>query len=258
MDWKNVGVSLIGSSHISNKMPCQDAWHVCVLPNGILIAAVADGLGSASKSDIGAKAACAYSVACVEQHIMTKRLDKRKKHLFPAVGNDAERVLRDVFAKTRNHLQEIADQESCSTRDLACTLMIVVVTDTHWYTLHIGDGAIVGVVGDTILTMSPPEQGEYVNMVMPLTSSKYVDHLRFYSGTERFDGIALMSDGVQALAISYKTNEAHPGFFLPLMQLMKTHEIPEIAASLEQQFDSRGREVVDDDMTLLVAYRHQA
>jgi hypothetical protein len=255
MRWKYAGVSLVGTSHVSRNIPCQDAWNILVLSNGTLIAAVADGLGSASNAEDGAKAACEFSVNYLEQRMRKKTWLRKSTHYFPPRGQDAETVLRDTFAKTREHLHTIADKESLALSDLACTLMVAVVTDKHWYTLHIGDGAIVGVYDKTVKTISPPEQGEYVNVVTPLTSARYLEELRYHHGTDKFTGIALMSDGIEALAISYKTKDAHPGFFIPLMQLMELKETNEVVENLTQQFDTRGREIVDDDMTLVVAYR---
>ena len=55
--WDIFGESVIGSAHIKNNIPNQDAWLGCQFGWGDVVA-VSDGLGSRSKSDVGAKAAC--------------------------------------------------------------------------------------------------------------------------------------------------------------------------------------------------------
>jgi hypothetical protein len=52
--WQVIGASTQGTSHIRVGSPCQDAHGHHVLENCV-IAVVADGLGSAAKSDEGAK-----------------------------------------------------------------------------------------------------------------------------------------------------------------------------------------------------------
>ena len=53
----NYGFSIKGKSHSTRNMACQDANKVIQLNNGCSIGLVADGVGSAKSSDIGAKIA---------------------------------------------------------------------------------------------------------------------------------------------------------------------------------------------------------
>lgn len=52
--WRILGASLAGSSHLAAGLPCQDAHGWRELPGGVWLAAVADGAGSAPRSDEGA------------------------------------------------------------------------------------------------------------------------------------------------------------------------------------------------------------
>ena len=53
----NYGFSIKGKSHSTRNMACQDANKVIQLNNGCSVGLVADGVGSAKSSDIGAKIA---------------------------------------------------------------------------------------------------------------------------------------------------------------------------------------------------------
>jgi hypothetical protein len=55
--WRVIGRSVAGSAHVVRDIPCQDALAWRQLPDGRLILAVADGAGSAARSELGAAAA---------------------------------------------------------------------------------------------------------------------------------------------------------------------------------------------------------
>ena len=58
------GSSVRGPMHYENGLPCQDASAFDIIHPHSVVIAVADGLGSAARSDVGAEAAvrggCAY------------------------------------------------------------------------------------------------------------------------------------------------------------------------------------------------------
>jgi len=56
------GFSINGSSHIKKGVKCQDANKVIKLDNGLVIAAIADGVGSCKYSDVAALIAVNLSV----------------------------------------------------------------------------------------------------------------------------------------------------------------------------------------------------
>lgn len=67
-------ISAIGTAHLENPDGvCQIILDVLKLDNGYTIAVIADGLGSASKSDIGAKVAVNSFLAYINLHIKTKK-----------------------------------------------------------------------------------------------------------------------------------------------------------------------------------------
>ena len=53
--WQATAASVRGTSHEKTGQPCQDAHRWEILPGAILVAAVADGAGSASLGDMGAQ-----------------------------------------------------------------------------------------------------------------------------------------------------------------------------------------------------------
>ena len=65
--WRVISVSVAGKSHEKRGQLCQDAHHWQILPEGILVAAVADGAGSSNLGDVGAKIAVGVAVEAISQ-----------------------------------------------------------------------------------------------------------------------------------------------------------------------------------------------
>ena len=61
-------VNLPGPYHIKKGIPCQDAYCIREAPDGVIVAAVADGLGSEAHSDKGAKIASNSVVTYCKQN----------------------------------------------------------------------------------------------------------------------------------------------------------------------------------------------
>ena len=110
------GTSVIGPLHIQLGIPCQDACAYEILPLDWGIIAVADGLGSASKSDIGAKIAVEAVVKAGKEFITKKKNDEI---IY-------DEVLREAVFSARKSLETKANEEQCNLRDLACTIIVVV------------------------------------------------------------------------------------------------------------------------------------
>lgn len=231
-----------------------------------LIIAVSDGLGSAAHSEQGSQLACATVIDSIYHGVMESTTVSQRRGCLPTfrppqLSIDMKDLLFDAFSEARNRLQQHADSEGKALRDFACTLLVAVVTPQGWHTLHIGDGAIVGMYADgSAQTLSNPDNGEYVNETVPLTNNEYFKHLRYAHKQEVLSGIALMSDGVQPMGINYRTGLPFAGFFQPLMEwLIHLSDIEQADSIMHAMLDSdKFRQKSDDDMTLVLAYRDSA
>src|SRR5262245_27666782 len=111
MLWATLGCSVVGTSHRARSVPCQDVSRVCAFGPGSewLVIAVADGAGSASRSEVGAAAACVEFVRL----ITTFDHDR----LFTKDGMVA--VISDVRAA----LFDAAGRLGVAPREVACTAL---------------------------------------------------------------------------------------------------------------------------------------
>jgi hypothetical protein len=163
-----------------------------------------------------------------------------------------------AFAIARQRVLEYATEHNHSARDYACTLLLLVVIDNRWYTMHVGDGAIVGYLSpDQTKTLSEPENGEFVNTTTPLTSSTYADQMRFATGSDPLIGVALLTDGIQQLCINQKTRRSYDPFFAYVLRTFRVPRMSKERDALCRDFLNSApvRDKCDDDLTLVVAWR---
>jgi hypothetical protein len=264
MSWTSGGASIVGSSHRKTDTPCQDA-HLIVTANGSLIVAVSDGLGSAALSHIGAKHVCTSVIHSIERTFDMQRTRKLSlggvRELiwrFTRAPKNPEQMLKEAFTEAHQRLAKLAAAEGNLLSAYACTLVVVVVMADSWHTLHIGDGAVVGVDEDgSVRTLSAPERGEFVNSVTPLTSTRYQRAYRYAEGHERLFGVAVFSDGIQNLCINYKTGAAFDGFFQPILSWFRglPRDYDRTTAIAKLLDSAQIRQKSDDDLTLAIALR---
>lgn len=229
--------------------PCQDRLACVVLTNGALVAVVSDGAGSAPRAEVGAEVAVQ---AVVDQ--LRRLVDGPGcPELLPAL-QDAARHARDaVLARAEADGQEAASY--------AATLLALVDTPDGGAALQIGDGVIV--VGEEAggwRWMFWPERGEYANTTRFLTDTDAPDHVRVAELPGSPTDVAIMTDGLQSLALHYASQSVHEpffhGMFPPLHGSSGFGEVPALSASLEQFLSSdRVRMRTDDDVSLILATR---
>jgi hypothetical protein len=240
------GSSVIGPMHLQGGIPCQDACAYVATSAGAIVIAVADGLGSAARSDAGASLAVSSAFSFCMTVLDTGSGEERR----------LEELVRDAAVHARSELELLAQKESCSLRDLACTLIVAIATGRHFAVAHIGDGAVVGEVGGLLSLISGPAESEYTNEVVPLTSREWQDSLRIASGESSIRGIAVFTDGCQRAAFRKVEDALVPFemFFTPVFNYARevtdpatgAMEIAELLASFKLCEHS------DDDKTLVV------
>jgi hypothetical protein len=246
--WRIIGASVIGRSHERSETPCQDAHRVLVVPlpaGEVVVAAVADGAGSAAFSHIGALAAVAAATDLV------------RLHLLDADTSDiaADDIVR-IFGRVRDAVAAEARTREAALAEFACTLLLLVLLPDRTLAAHIGDGAIV--VDDGLLhALSWPEQGEYANSTLFLTMDEAIASVRvFEAGAVR--RFALFSDGLQGLALSYATRSVFAPFIEPMLKPLAAPDVD--TASLESALlaflaNEAINERTDDDKTLVLGVR---
>ena len=282
--WRFVVGRAKGASHIETGLPCQDQLDCRVVKNCTLVAAVADGAGSASLADHGASMAVKTVADFLSGQLDAGRLD------YAA-------ILREAAAKARGAVVAEARRRAIRPREFASTLLAVIAGPEDGSALQIGDGAIVASGGNgwnwefcpqrgmakipwalwpqRIVNANRmqgaseyrwilwPQRGEYANTTRFLTDAGALECLRIAPRLGQVTDIALMTDGLESVALHYPSRSAYEPFFHGIFRplageneavISDDREIKHLSASLDSFLTSdRLRSRTHDDVSLILA-----
>ncbi len=257
--WRCIAASAVGTSHLRAGLPCQDSAECRLVSaegdKSALVAVVSDGAGSASEAEAGSQLAC----ATLSDEVVT---------LLQSGGTTRD-VTREFVQSTIADFQcEVslrANAKGLTPRDFACTLLLAVIDGEGAAFLQIGDGAIV--VGprqepDQYCWVFWPQRGEYENQTIFVTDAHATDHLDHAFVEAPIDEVALLSDGLQRLALHYQSQSVHDPFFRPMfapLRSIPTGFSAPLSSSLARFLESNPvNDRTDDDKTLILATRRVA
>lgn len=213
-----------------------------------LICLVSDGAGSAARSGDGAELACQTVANMI------------RSDLLNSGGERIERTRAFAYVDAaRQALESKATSEGLNLRDFACTLLGAVIHQNGALFFQIGDGGIVASSRDRYGIVFWPEDGGYANATYFLTELGSESHLSSVSVSSQIDEIALFSDGLQRLVLSFDSKTPHVSFFDRMLGPLR-QKAPDACDLLEgplikvlQSDDVNAR--TDDDKTLVLASR---
>ena len=213
-----------------------------------LVAAVADGAGSASLAHIGAELAVSTVMSIAQLGVRANRYDY-------------EQVLRDAAALARKRVLEEAIARNVAPRQLACTLLVVIAAPVVGAALQIGDGVIV--VRNSTESwrwMFWPQKGEYANATYFLTDDSALTEAQVAALPNDVQDIALTTDGLEGLALHYASRSAHEPFFRTAFASVHAAEgegeLAALSTALSDFLRSPTvRSRTDDDTSLILATR---
>lgn len=248
-EWAVVESSHPGSSHRRARKRCQDFYATKLVRVGrgvFLVAAVADGAGGARFGGAGARLA-------------VKSILRRLATTLKRCGGTAEIQRNDMVAAlsaVRRTVRRRAGHRPVS--DFACTLAVAIIGRDGAAFGQIGDSVIVARYEDTFQTVFWPDNGEFINTTVFLTSDTLEENLRFANHPVRPLDVALFTDGLSTMALNLSARRAHGPFFAPLfksLRLQVQQRVP-LSALRQQLHQFIGSDGVDgrseDDRTLVL------
>lgn len=245
--WTWAAASARGTSHELNGEGRQDAYRVLSAFAGFLIAVACDGAGSACRGRLG---------AVIATRILSARAsDWVSRHgALPSPG-----ALDLWVAEVRLIILVHADRLGCPVGDFAATLALAISDGTSTITAHVGDGAIVGryTSSGEIVALSWPKSGEYASTTFFITDE--ILQLRVGVATDLpIDRLAVMTDGLERLALDLVERAAHAPFFNGMFAAVASSLAIGRDAQLSRQLGAfLASDAVnartDDDKTLIIA-----
>lgn len=245
--WTWAAASRRGSSHVAAGERRQDSFGVLAPDcDAHLVAVAADGAGSASHGGEGAS-------------IAVWTLKNAAASWFRAEGRPPGRDrLTTWMALVRLRIAAAAFSRGLEVRDFATTAVLVIADRGGATVMHVGDGAAVARSSTSGLwtTLSWPEQGEYASTTCFVTDDAL--SLRIASHRSDIDRFAVMTDGLERLALDFSLNAPHARFFdgvaAPLLAEPNPGLNRGVSDRLGEYLDSdRVVERTNDDKTLIVA-----
>jgi serine/threonine protein phosphatase PrpC len=246
-----IGVTVQGISHQKTGLPCQDALEYRLLAGDLLLAAVADGAGTAVHSQIGARRAARTALDTLSVEL--------QEGILPEDEASWGCVVYIAFEEAQQALHRLSEEAGEPLRDFATTLTCVIAGNGWLVAGQLGDGAVVIQDGkEDFLAITRLQKGEYANETYFLTQEEALDQVEVQVLQEKVHALALMSDGLTRLALKRPTNEPHQPFFQPLFGFTSQVEDPKRAQEQLSAFLSSERvnTRTDDDKALLLAVYH--
>lgn len=203
---------------------------------------VCDGAGSASRSEVGAKAVA--------------------KGIAVFLYQNSEELLQGQIpaSKVVGHAKEIihllAKALGGNPQDYACTLLGVLLSGHQAVSVHVGDGVIAMVEEGRPTIVSTPDNGEFANTTTFVTSSKAVERARF--GAIKIGPLVtsfiLMTDGPEA--VLYDKREAKVSQVTEqIASWLDQQSEEEVSSAMKQVIQNHILPSTEDDCTLAVIRR---
>ncbi|MEM7726903.1 MAG: PP2C family serine/threonine-protein phosphatase [Cyanobacteria bacterium P01_A01_bin.45] len=247
INWRVVAASVCGTSHQKNKQLCQDAHHWQLLPDNIMIAAAADGAGSASHGKVGAMIAVETAI----ESLSVKELSRT------SLMDDAmvRSLLEEAMSSGKKAVEEEAIASEKQVSDLATTLIVIIATPDLAAVAQVGDGvAVAKNVEGNLLALTIPDNGEYINETTFLTSPTALDTAQLKIWRQSIVNVGVITDGLEMLAMNMAVGAPHEPFFLPLFEFVANAEDKTVAKEQLVKFlrSDKITQRTDDDLTLIV------
>ena len=257
--WRVAGATAAGASHLRDNTPNQDAVYCRLVEVGhgqVVIAAVADGAGSAPRSDEGSQIAVSAAVAAIVDGINRQPAAAFSEPI-------AESLARDAIKQAKFAVERYGQRHNVPARELACTLIVAFASDSLLTAAQVGDGAVIAfnIGSGAAMTLCEAHSGEYANETTFITSRSRPHELASvgHASGYDYDGLALITDGLQNLALKMPEREAFLGFWNPMLNDLAHTDEPEAVPGRLHAFISgeRVQSRTTDDVTIAIAVRNR-
>ncbi|MCL2460365.1 MAG: protein phosphatase 2C domain-containing protein [Euryarchaeota archaeon] len=240
------GITQKGAYHVKHNTPCQDAHKIVAHTDDIVIAAVADGLGSEEHSDIASQIAVEVSTAYLSEHITSSST-------FEEICD----VIESSFRLAQNKIEKEARYNEHGVEQYDTTLTLAVVIGETLYYGHSGDSGIIVLTDAGLYEQVTEQQRDEEERVFPL----FREDMWIFDRFEKKVACALLAtDGLFETLIPMCLRNDPVEIYVELARFfmdnrrLRIDELgeDEVRSRIEQFVDGIPAEQVDDDKTIVV------
>ncbi len=247
---RHYGFSLAGRSHLAAGTVCQDSHITAPLPSGWVLAAVADGVGSAQRSNIGACLAVqTLAVFLAQQPI--------EESIAPL-----QELLQQGYACAMAAIVAKAKADGMPLHQYDTTLTAVLYNGKRAVFGQSGDGGLLALGEDGRYTLlTHVQKGEAYNQVYPLRSGEA--YWQFSEAAGPFAGLLLLTDGLLDVAVppllAGQTQPLYTAFIHKLLNGslpgLTLGALEEFSRQRQQWLQSEECAAITDDITAVALFR---
>ncbi len=242
-------MSLIGTAHQAKKDGvCQDASDVIELENGWVVAAIADGLGSAKRSEIGSAAAVKTVLSFVREN------HPEKWHEESLIS-----LLRTAYHKAFNMIKAKSVENQDDLREYDTTLTTVIYNGTNVVYGHVGDGGIIALSSfGEYSVLTEAQKGEAFNETSPLRAGP--DSWSFGISKEDVCALIMLTDGIFDVAYPWLlaksdqpiyVNYVRPFMDINLLKVSTPADFENAQTEIAEFFNGPYSKQITDDKTIV-------
>jgi len=251
MKWKYFCASIKGTSHQKTDSLKQDSCSVNNIEinnENYLVIAVADGAGSAKKSDVSSKYICSLFTKKTHRWLKDNKLNTFTREIVSEWFNDFQKVL--------NRLVKLYKLDSI--RDFATTFLFAILSEDCNVFVQIGDGIIAVDFGNGLDCVFQPQNGEFLNTTRFATEQDAIDIFMYEVVNEPILKIAMHTDGIEQIGFDFAKQKPFNPFFTPFFNALENSETIGAQENLSKQLanflnSDRVNSKTDDDKTLVIA-----
>ena len=237
------GIKLRGLSHEKEGTPCQDAFAIVPCGDDMVIAAVADGLGSCAYSDLGSQKAVDVAARYCKQNLVRS-----------GSTEDILQVIRLAFLEAQSETEKDVESRNHDLVQYHTTLSLAVLIGDTLYYGHSGDSGIIALTTEGRFEKVTKQQRDEDGHVFPLFSN---EDLWDFGQFDKVCSVLLATDGMlECLLPRLLKNEPYVNIAGKLMDNRSLHIDKEREDAVKEQIENYVKtippeRVGHDDLTIV-------
>lgn len=240
------GITVQGTFHIKNDIVCQDSHKIIRCNENLVLAAVADGLGTEMYTDIASSIAVDKAIGYCKTNISES-----------CSGNEILHIIRDSFSAALQAVNAEAESQGNDLSQYDTTLTLAVLLKETLFYGHSGDSGIVVLATDGLYEKVTSQQRDENGYVFPLC---FNDRWVFAEYTKTVASVFIATDGMLETLFPFLIRNESVSIHIALAKFFMDNKMVRIDIDGEDAVQSRIEdfvknipdELVNDDKTVVV------